>query len=147
MNDEEYRPKQLLQDTSAVSANPDLPAFIARPEGAPVYYGFSLIEETRTDGWCFGAITGFEDPNGCEWGDGFVIAPDGARAGIVWEVGEHEMQVIAAPDQGRWGVYAVWFPRRVKTVEDLVFNFRRVLPDLQRNYTEAQNQQTDFEIV
>ncbi len=129
--------KSLRLDETAESANPELPGFLARPEGAPVYHGFGVVEETETDGWFFGAITEFIDPDGCESGDGFVVAPDGSRAGIVWEVGKQDMQEILPPDEGRWGVYAVWFPRKVQTIDDLVFNFRHVLPDLQRKYVEV----------
>ena len=87
MDDEKYFSKPLLLDEQKVSSSSELPAFLSRPEGAPVYHGFVLVEETRTDGWCFGAITAFEEPEGCKAGDGFVVAPDGSRAGLVWEVG------------------------------------------------------------
>ena len=53
--------------------------------------GFPLVEETRTDGWCYAAITEFNEPechpNGCESGNGFVETPDGARIGLVWSTG------------------------------------------------------------
>jgi hypothetical protein len=125
--------KRVLTDRSAASASPDLPAFIARPEGTPVYHGFPLIEETLTDGWCFGAISAFEDdPEGCEWGDGFVVAPDGSRAGIVWGVGSFATYEICAPTPDRWGVYGVAFARPVRSIDDLVECFRAVLPDLKR---------------
>lgn len=119
--------KTILQDPNAESSDPSKPAFLVRPEGAPVYYGFPLVEATRTDGWCFGAITAFEDPDGCDCGDGFVVAPDGSRAGLVWEVGEFPVREVCGPDDGRWGVYAVWFPKVVRSVEDLVECFRSVL--------------------
>ena len=135
----EYTGWYLRLDETAESNNPELPAFLARPEETPVYHGFDLVEETRTDGWCFGAITEFEDLDGCEDGDGFVVAPDGSRAGIVWEVGDREIEEISPPEQDRWGVYAVWFPRPVRTVEDLVFGFRSVLPGLRRKYEEIRN--------
>jgi hypothetical protein len=109
-----------------------VPAFLARPEGAPVYHGFPLVPETETDGWVFGAITEFENPEGCEAGDGYVVAPDGRRAGLVWDVGEGETQEISPPEEGRWGVYQVYFPRPLCTVADLVEAFRHVLPSLQR---------------
>ena len=128
--------KGLLQDDQAESASKETPAFIARPEGAPAYHGFPLIEETRTDGWCFGAITDFEDPAGCEYGDGFVVAPDGSRAGIVWAIGAQDIQQILPPDIERWGVWAVWFPRAVTTVDDLAFNFRHVLAELKQKHQE-----------
>jgi hypothetical protein len=70
-------------------------------------------------------------------GDGFVVAPDGRRAGIVWEVGEGDIPLVAPPDESRWGVYAVWFPRMVRTVDDLVFNFRQVLPELKKRYQDV----------
>jgi hypothetical protein len=46
---------------------------------------------------------------------------------------------VLPPDEGRWGVYAVWFPRVVKTVDDLVFNFRHVLPELKKKCEEVKN--------
>ena len=131
--------RYLQLDETAESKDPELPAFLAPPAGAPVYHGFDLVEETGTDGWYFGAITEFEDPDGCEDGDGFVVAPDGSRAGIVWEVGDREMEEVSPPERDRWGVYAVWFPRPVRTVEDLVFDFRSVLPGLRRKYEEVGN--------
>ncbi len=74
----------IASDSNAKSADPGLPAFLARPDGTPVYHGFVVVEESETDGWRYGAITAFEGvENECE-GDGFVIAPDGSRAGIVW---------------------------------------------------------------
>src|SRR5512143_1116592 len=105
------------------------------------YSGFEIIPETDTDGWCFGAITvyGGTDcscpPGGCVAGDGFVEAPDGSRAGIVWSVGEIEEPFrISEPEQGRWGVFEVPFARPVKTTDDLVYCFRKVLPYLQDEY-------------
>jgi hypothetical protein len=136
MNHDDYPPKRLKLDESATTSSADLPAFLSRPKDAPVYHGFNLIDETTTDGWCFGAITEFEDKEGCDWGDGFVVAPDGRRAGIVWEVGEGDIQIVARPDETRWGVYAVWFPRMVRTVDDLVFNFRQILPELKKKYED-----------
>jgi hypothetical protein len=134
MNDERQTSRPLKLDETAESADSKLPAFLSRPEGAPVYHGFGIVEQTETDGWYFGAITEFEDPNGCDSGDGFVVAPDGSRAGIVWDVGEYEIQEILPPDEARWGVYAVWFPRAVRSLDDLIFNFRSVLPSLQAKY-------------
>jgi hypothetical protein len=137
MNQDDYPPKRLNLDESATTTSANLPASLSRPKGAPVYHGFNLVDETRTDGWCFGAITEFEDEEGCDWGDGFVVAPDGRRAGIVWEVGEGDIQIVAPPNETRWGVYAVWFPRTVRTVDDLVFNFRQVLPGLKKRYEDV----------
>ncbi len=80
-----------------------------------------------TDGWCFGTITEYAAPDGCDSGDAFVVAPDGSRAGLVWDVGKGEPQEIRAPDDTRWGVYQVWFPRVVRTTDDLVTCFRAIL--------------------
>jgi len=135
------RPKSrpLKLDDTAVSASAELPAFLARPEGAPVYHGFPIVTETMTDGWYFGAITEYAHPDGCDSGDAFVVAPDGSRAGLVWDVGEGELTEICAPEAGRWGVYRIWFPRVVRTTDDLVVCFRAVLPQLQRIYERIQN--------
>jgi hypothetical protein len=124
--------KPLELDDTAESASPDHPAFLTRPEGAPVYHGFPLVEETRTGGWCYGAITKFDEPDGCTEGDGYVVAPDGSRAGLVWSVGELEPEEIVPPSDSRWGVYAVSFPRPVRSTADLVECFRAVLPQLKR---------------
>ena len=136
MDKNEYSSRPLKLDTTAASADSSLPAFLSRPVTAPVYHGFPLLPETETDGWFYGAITEFEDPEGCESGDGYVVAPDGSRAGIVWNVGQHELEMVCAPDESRWGVYEVWFPHAVKTIDDLVANFRHVLPELRRKYEQ-----------
>jgi hypothetical protein len=140
MDNNEYSSRALKLDTTAASADSSLPAFLSRPDDAPVYHGFPLVPETETDGWYYGAITEFEDSDGCESGDGYVLAPDGSRAGIVWNVGQRDLETVCAPDESRWGVYEVWFPRAVKTVDDLVSNFRSVLPALKSKYLEIKSQ-------
>lgn len=128
----------LRLDPAAESADPTLPAFLSRPAGAPLYHGFPLIEETRTDGWCYGAITDFHDPDGCDAGDGFVVAPDGSRAGLVWSVGQFETQRVCELTEERWGVYQVAFPHPVRNVPDLVGCFRAVLPELKALHARLQ---------
>ena len=132
--------RKLSLDEKAQSGEPGRPAFLARPKGAPIYHGFPIVAETETDGWIYGAITEFEDPNGCEDGDAFIVAPDDSRAGLVWAVGEGKISEICLPDKGRWGVYEVWFPRIIKTKEDLIFNFRSVLPQLKEIYERVKKQ-------
>ena len=129
----EEGPKSLLLtlDSLAESADPNLPAFLARPEGAPVYHGFPLIEATETEGWYFGAITELVG-EGIEYGDGFVQSPDGSRAGLVWQVGEGQIETVCESSEDRWGVYSVWFRRPIHQIEDLVKNFRDILPELKR---------------
>ncbi|MEQ1605934.1 MAG: 3-deoxy-8-phosphooctulonate synthase [Pyrinomonadaceae bacterium] len=131
--------RQLKLNNAAISNDADLPAFLARPEEAPVYRGFPMVLETMTDGWCLGAITEYEDPDGCDSGDAYVVAPDGSRAGLVWDVGEGKVSEICPPEKGRWGVYQIWFSEPVRTTEDLVERFREVLPDLQEIYDGLQH--------
>lgn len=124
--------RPLRLDPAAASADPRLPAFLARPAGAPAYHGFPLIEATRTDGWVYGAISDVPDPADGSAGDGYVVAPDGARAGLAWSVGAYPTQRLHPADGERWGVFAVAFPRPVRTLDDLTHCFRHVLPELQR---------------
>ena len=127
-------------DPNAESADPRLPAFLARPEGAPVYHGFPVVEETATDGWRYGAITAFDGPVSREAGDGFVVAPDNSRAGLVWSVGNFPTEVLCEPTPDRWGVYSIAFPRAVRSIEDIVACFRHVLPELQSIYARIHGQ-------
>ena len=119
--------RDLILDPSALSAVDELPAFLARPDDAPVYHGFALLDLPAVDGWRFGEITQFL---GSEAGDAFVIAPDGSRAGLVWEVGPGDLQVVSEPDSMRWGVYAVWFPAPNDSIDALQRNLLSVLPSL-----------------
>lgn len=140
LNDERAhtpRGRRLELDPTAIPAREGEPAFLARPEDAPIYHGFPLVEATRTDGWCYGAITEHLDPDGCEDGDGFVEAPDGSRAGLAWSVGAYPIRRIVKPTPDRWGVYAVAFPEPIRTEADLVAAFRQVLPELQSIHAEA----------
>lgn len=143
MRNEREVGRLLSLDETAESATPDLPAFLSHPSGAPVYWGFPIIEETETDGWRYGTITVHDDPNGCESGDGFIVAPNGSRAGVVWElgtdtryseVGTNSVYEIMAPEKDRWGVYGVWFPKPTRTVTDVVDCFRAILPELRAIY-------------
>ena len=110
-----------------------VPAFLARPKDAPVYHGFALLEQSRTDdGWCFGTISEPDSPEGSDCGDAFVVAPDGSRAGIIWEVGAPSMKVSIPPDEDRWGVFHVGFARRVHDEGGLVEQLREWLPELRR---------------
>lgn len=131
--------RRLTTEPNAPSSAPGEPAFVARPAGSPVYHGFVIVPETYTDGWCLGTITEFEDPAGCDGGDAFVVAPDGSRAGLVWEVGTGPLQEILPPDAERWGVYAISFPHPTRTVDDLVSAFRVVLPQLKAKHAEVRD--------
>lgn len=129
--------RAVRQDLGAQSASADLPAFIARPADAPVYHGFPLLPGSEKDGFVFGVIT---DPKGDEpvpWGDAYVVAPDGTRAGIVWSMDGSDMKVVCPPEPGRWGVYAFRFKHPVRSDADLVKNLHEVLPRLKQLYAEA----------
>ncbi len=49
--------RPLAIDATARSASPTEPAFIARPDGAPVYYGFVVLDDINVDGFTLGKIT------------------------------------------------------------------------------------------
>ena len=95
--------RPLRVDLMAASADPTLPAFLARPEGSPVYTGFPVIEGSEVDGFRLGMITDFEAKPGT-MGDAFVVAPDNSRAGPVWEseVDEPYCNEVGPPDATRW---------------------------------------------
>ena len=70
--------RPLAIDGRAESADPALPAFLARPAGAPVYHGFPVIDGFESDSFRLGMITGFlSEPTVA--GDAYVIA----RMGVV----------------------------------------------------------------
>lgn len=77
--------------TSGAAKEPKEEAASAEYSYSDWYDGFPLVEETRADGWCYGAITEFNEPechpNGCESGDGYVVTPYGLRIGLVWVTG------------------------------------------------------------
>lgn len=133
-----YVPKVLLEDKNAPPSKKGQPFFI-RKEGEKVYTGFPLIPETETDGFIFGAISDFlepDGPEGCERGDGYVQAPDGSRAGLMWHVGESYISMLDEPNEERWGVYNIFFPKPITSLEDLVYNFKEVLPLLKELYED-----------
>lgn len=139
-----YRSKGLLQDHKAPLPKKGHPFFI-RNEGEKVYTGFPLIQETETDGFIFGAISDFLEPDseeGCTTGDGYVQAPDGSRAGIVWQIypnGEKRFTILSESDEKRWGVFNIGFPKPIKTLDDLIDNFKQVLPLIKKHYEDNIN--------
>ena len=104
-------------DATAQSASPTEPAFVARPEGAPVYHGFVVLDDVTADGCTLGKITDFEaEP--CDEGDAFVIAPDGSRAGLIWEVCDPSyFREVMPIEAGRWGLWGVGFRLPMNTRE------------------------------
>ncbi|MGG3889740.1 3-deoxy-8-phosphooctulonate synthase [Metabacillus fastidiosus] len=112
-----------------------------------VYSGFPLVIETETDGFIYGEITDhfdfeYEEEESCTSGDGFVQAPDGSRAGIIWEIAtEPYLSVCIEPEADRWGVYNVGFIRPIKTMDDLIFNFQILIPLIKEAYNSAKLEQ------
>jgi hypothetical protein len=104
-----------------------------------VYHGFPLLENSEREGFIFGTIT---EPNGAEpadWGDAFVVAPNGARAGIVWRIGQGEPSVVCEPGAGRWGVYCFHFAGPIATEAELVEHLHSILPVLKIYYAAAES--------
>lgn len=134
--------KPLLLDPKAVSTDPEKAPFVAPPPGSKPYYAFPVIEATCKAGWCYGAITDFlspDDPRGCTIGDGFVQAPDGTRAGVLWELGESPTyNVISEADGQRWGVYHFIVAEPVTDVESMSRVFHRMLPKLRETCADQE---------
>ena len=123
-------------DSNAASASPTAPAFVAPPEGAPVYYGFRILHDVVVEDFTFGAITDFEaEP--CEYGDAFVIAPDGSRAGLVWEVSAQPYFNEVMPlEPDRWGVWGVSFSHPMVNRDDARKNLAAILLKLRQKWEE-----------
>jgi hypothetical protein len=126
----------LALDLTAKSANPTLPAFLTPPEDEPVYYGFPVLDDVEVDGFKLGIITDFEaEPT--DWGDAFIVAPDGSRAGLVWEVSDKTYLLEALPLQPRrWGVWEVPFPFPMRSRADARRNLETVLPVLKEKWEQ-----------
>ena len=134
--DEIRHGRPLAVDGKAESASPTEPAFIARPEGAPVYHGFVVLDDVTVDGFTLGKITDWEaEP--CEKGDAFVIAPDGSRAGLVWEVCDPPyFQEVMPTEGGRWGVWGVGFSLSMNSRKNARENLESILPELTLRWAE-----------
>lgn len=120
----------LRLDPEALSTNPEYPPFAARPTGAPVYNGFPVLDDVEVDGFTLGMISDWEaEPS--DYGDAFVVAPDGSRAGLMWEIcPERRVREAVGLEPDRWGIWDVTFPRPMRTRADARQNLALVLPDL-----------------
>ena len=134
--DDEFKPKgrPLAVDPTAESTQAGQPAFIAKPAGAPVYHGFVVLDDVIVQGFTLGKITDFEaEPMDC--GDGFVIAPDGSRCGLVWDVHQKPyFQEVCPHEPDRWGVWGVSFPYPMNNRENARRNLEFVLPKLKQEW-------------
>ncbi len=132
--DEIITGRPIAVDHEAASASAAGAAFLNPPDGAPVYHGFPILKDVVEEGFSFGKITDFESEH-CDCGDAFVVAPDGSRAGLVWEVStdSHFSQVSCA-DSDRWGVWAVNFPHPMTSRDNARRNLAFVLPHLKQKW-------------
>jgi hypothetical protein len=107
-----------------------------------VYHGFPVLSDVTVDGFTLGKISDFEAER-MDYGDAFVIAPDGTRAGLVREVAEVvTFEEIFPPDLGRWGVFAVGFTGPMRTRDDARRNLAQVV-DLLRSHWQAASRNPD----
>jgi hypothetical protein len=137
MTEKEPQGRPLAIDSEATGEDPSLPAFLAKPSGSPVYHGFPLLEGVEVEGFRLGKISDFEaEP--IDQGDAYVEAPDGRRAGLVWEVSDRRYcEEVMPPGHERWGVWAVGFPHPMTSRENARRNLEAVLPDLRRRWETA----------
>lgn len=136
MSDSVQHGRPLAIDHTAKSGSPTEPAFIAPPEGAPAYHGFVVLDDVVADGFILGKITDWEaEP--CDEGDAFVIAPDGSRAGLVWEVYDPPyFQEVMPIEAGRWGVWGVGFRLPMNSRHNAWKNLESTLPELKLRWAE-----------
>lgn len=99
----------LAIDHNAPSADPGKPAFMAPPPGSEPYHGFLILDRVAVDGFRWGAITSVGPPPQKSL-DGFIVAPDGSRAGAEWRQSpEPYVLMLAEPTSIRWGVWRLGF--------------------------------------
>lgn len=134
-------PKTLLLDPEAETADSDKPAFLAPPPDSEPFHGSPLLDVTRTDGWCLGAVTDPCEPDcarGCTIGELFVETPDGRRAALCWNVEMPQKLVeLAVEDPRLWGSYHVTFMSALRDLEGLKEMFLCLLPILKQMYARA----------
>jgi hypothetical protein len=130
------RGRPIAFEPKATSASASESAFIARPAGEPVYYGFQVLDDVVVQGFTLGKITDFEaEP--CQEGDAFVVAPDNSRAGLVWEVVDSvSVSQVSPLEADRWGVWAVSFPHPMNSHENARRNLEIILPTLKEKWNE-----------
>jgi hypothetical protein len=126
----------LATDPDAVAATPGLPAFVAKPRGAPVYYGFRVLDDVDVDGFKLGMISDWEARPGMESGDAFVVAPDGSRCGLNWyRSPEPTVTEARRIDLDRWGVWNAGFPYPMDSRANATRNLAAVLGPLRDAWT------------
>lgn len=119
--------KRLLETLQTELGSP------ARSEEASAYYGFEILGDVTVEGFRLGKITDFEaEPT--ETGDAFIVAPDGSRAGLVWEVSSENYFEEVMGKSGSWGVWAVSFPHPMTSPDNIRRNLESILPELKKEW-------------
>jgi hypothetical protein len=89
----------------------------------------------------FGMITDFESQPS-DFGDAFIVAPDGSRAGIVWTVGDSiQVMPIRPLEPARWGVWEVSFVFPMNSRENVRRNLQLLVPLLKPHWEEWRGKQ------
>lgn len=128
--------RPLAIDAEAESANKDLPGFLARPAGAPVYHGFPVLNDVEIDGFRLGMITDWESDPSTRDGDAFVVAPDNSRCGLNWYLSDTPIfREVMPVERHRWGVWDVGFPYELNSRENARRNLAVILPRLKEIWT------------
>jgi hypothetical protein len=99
-----------------------------------VYYGFRLLEGVVLDGFALGLISdSMVEPT--THGDAFVVAPDGSRAGLIWEIAEQKyFETTSGPDARRFGVFSVGTPHGPTTTDEATMFLAEILPAVRREW-------------
>jgi hypothetical protein len=93
-----------------------------------------MLAGVEVEGFRLGVVTEF-GPGNDDAGDAFVMAPDGSRAGLVWEVGKAPaVSEVLGFEAERWGVWAVTFPYPMRTEADARRNLAAVAPELRERW-------------
>ncbi len=98
-------------------------------------YGFVVLDDINVDGFAWqdhrlGSVA-------LRNGDAFVLAPDGSRAGLVWEVCDPPyFQETMRIEADRWGVRGVGFRLPMNSRENARRNLESILPELRLGWAE-----------
>jgi len=132
----EQSSRPLRVDPNAESAERGAPEFAAPPDGAPVYHGFTVLDDIEVDEFKFGMITDFEAQPETR-GDAFVVAPDNSRCGLDWEVSKLDrFEQVIPMEWNRWGVWYVTFPNAMSSRENVRRNLAHIMPLLSPKWEE-----------
>ncbi len=129
--------QHLALDPDADTTAADQPGFMAPPAGAPPYHGFRVLEEIEVDGFRLGAITDFVRRPDLDTGDGFVVAPDGSRAGLEWRRSTEAYLLEMAPfTPNRWGVWMVGMVHPMDGIDNARRNLAELVPLLEPKWRD-----------